>query len=114
MSFSERLKEERIKQGWSQTDLAQKVDLSYTQIGRYENHGSQPSAEVVTKLAKVLEVSPDYLLTGSKVDKPQEVNDKEFFKIFQEAERLPPDKKKELKSFLKGYLLIQNIKENYL
>jgi len=61
MSFAARLKKARVDRGLSQTELAGMVGIHYTQVGRYENKGAQPSAEV---LANALGVLLDFLTNG--------------------------------------------------
>jgi transcriptional regulator with XRE-family HTH domain len=60
MGLSERLKEARTNKGLSQSELAKKVKLHYTQIGRYEKKGAQPFADILSKLADVLDVTTDF------------------------------------------------------
>jgi len=64
-TFNERLKKTRLEKGFSKSDLANKIGVHYSQIGRYEDKGAQPSADVLTKLANALEVSSDYLMNGT-------------------------------------------------
>jgi transcriptional regulator with XRE-family HTH domain len=60
--FSKRLKDMREARGLSQTELGDRVGLSKQQIYRYEQGRGEPDASTLTKLAKELEVSADYLL----------------------------------------------------
>lgn len=66
---ADRLKAIREKRQLSQQDLADRVGLSGRQIWRYENGESDPTANVLSRLAKELEVSMDYL--AGLVDEPQ-------------------------------------------
>ena len=68
MSFAQRLKKARTDRGLSQTDLANMVGIHYTQEGRYEKKGAQPSADVLAKPANALGVSSDYLTNGTPDD----------------------------------------------
>lgn len=111
MTFSVRLKEERIKKGLTQTELAEKVGVNYTQIGRYENHGSQPGSDVLANLAKALEVSPDYLLNGSQDEQAQDINDQDLITLFKQAVLLSPKKKVLVKEFLEAFLLKNELTE---
>ncbi len=51
-NLGERIVILRKEKKLSQTELAKKVGVSYTQIGRYEIKGSQPPAEILKKIAK--------------------------------------------------------------
>lgn len=66
----ERLKEMRERRGLSQTDLEQIAGISNMQISRYESGKSEPTPEVIVKLANGLNVTTDYLL--GLVSKPEE------------------------------------------
>ena len=100
MSLSERLKEARTKKGLSQSDLAKKVKLHYTQIGRYENKGAQPSADILSKLADALDVTTDYLMSGSQDEMAEGISDKELMTQFKRIAKLPKEKKAIVKELL--------------
>ena len=75
-------------------NLRNRVSIHYTQIGRYESKGAQPSAEVLTKLATELEVSADYLMSGSTNEQAVvALEDKQLLQQFRKVELLPSDKK---------------------
>lgn len=57
-----RLKQLRLAQGLTQTDLANATGYTQGQIGRWENGDNIPSAEVIATLATTLNVTADYLL----------------------------------------------------
>ena len=50
--------------GWNQAELAQRLQISSSAVGMYEQGRREPSAEMLVRMAKVFEVSVDYLLTG--------------------------------------------------
>lgn len=50
--------------GLSQADLAEKLQISPSAVGMYEQGRREPSLDTVIALARTLEVSIDYLLTG--------------------------------------------------
>jgi transcriptional regulator with XRE-family HTH domain len=79
MGFAQRLKTTRIDKSLSQTELGNLAGIHYTQIGRYENKGSQPSADILAKLANALGVSSDFLTNGSTDELAEHtLNDKEL------------------------------------
>ena len=66
----ERMLAERIcllrrARGWSQAELAGKLQVSASAVGMYEQGRREPSLGAVVALSRVFEVSVDYLLTGS-------------------------------------------------
>lgn len=67
--LKERLKLVRKERGFTQDDLAKKVNTQKTTISNYETGYSTPSNEMLIDLAQALNVSSDYLLGLS--DNPQ-------------------------------------------
>ena len=58
-TFSHRLRNARMLQGWTQKDLAVASNLSQSAIGNYESgQRLQPSSEALIKLTRALRVSP--------------------------------------------------------
>ncbi len=60
--FRERLKEQRIKKGWSTIELASHIQATQPSIVRWENGSRVPNIESLKKLAIAFDVSADYLL----------------------------------------------------
>lgn len=62
MTLGEKLVRLRKERGWSQDDLASRVGTHTTHLSRLENGKSQPSIELLHKLARTLGVTMDYLM----------------------------------------------------
>lgn len=72
-TFSHRLRNARLLQGWTQKDLAVASNLSQSAIGNYESgQRQQPSSDALIKLTRALRVNPLWLSTGEgpMVDAP--------------------------------------------
>ncbi|WP_301342093.1 helix-turn-helix domain-containing protein [Achromobacter mucicolens] len=72
-TFSHRLRNARMLQGWTQKDLAVASNLSQSAIGNYESgQRQQPSSDALIKLTRALRVNPLWLSTGEgpMVDAP--------------------------------------------
>ena len=54
----------RRRAGLSQAKLAQRLQISASAMGMYEQGRREPSGEVLVALARELEVTTDFLLTG--------------------------------------------------
>ena len=54
----------RRRAGLSQAELAQRLQISASAMGMYEQGRRAPSAEMLVAMARELQVSTDYLLTG--------------------------------------------------
>lgn len=110
MSLNARLREERKKKSLSQQKLADLSDTHYSNIGRYERGDAKPSAEVLNRIAQVLETSPDYLINGTLEDKASKsISDNELLIQFKKVEKLPIEKKRLIKEFLDAFLFKSNI-----
>src|SRR3954452_4312411 len=66
-TIGQRLKRLRLGRGLSQRELAA-PGVSYAYISRIEAGTRQPSVKALRRLAAKLEVSADYLETGSQID----------------------------------------------
>ena len=62
MIFSERLKREREKKGWSQTELAEKIHVSRQSVSKWETGKNYPSIEVIIDLSDLFCITIDELL----------------------------------------------------
>ncbi|WNS81202.1 helix-turn-helix transcriptional regulator [Domibacillus sp. DTU_2020_1001157_1_SI_ALB_TIR_016] len=68
-----KLKYLRTERGYSITQLAKKAQISKSYLSYLEkNPGTNPSLQVLTKIAEALDTSPNYFMedTGQKADKP--------------------------------------------
>lgn len=68
MTFADRLKKLRKKRGFSQNSLAELIGVHFTQVSRYERGETKPNAEAMTKLARALDTTVDYLMSGTSDD----------------------------------------------
>jgi transcriptional regulator with XRE-family HTH domain len=62
MLQGDRLKELRESKGYTHQQLAEFLDLGTTQIWRYETGKTDPAGDILARIAKVFNVSVDYLL----------------------------------------------------
>ena len=62
MSFSKRLAAVRKERGLTQQQMSEVIGIHLSQIKRYESGDTQPSLEVLRKIALALNISADTLL----------------------------------------------------
>lgn len=62
-----RIKELRLKNGWLQSDLAEKLHVNRQTIGNYETETRGLDVETIFKLCDIFGVTADYLLGRSEV-----------------------------------------------
>lgn len=71
--IAERIKKIRIERGMTQQDLAEAIGLkSRSSINKIEQDTYEPSLEKIKKIARALNVDPDYLVFGEDDDLDQE------------------------------------------
>ena len=95
----------RKEKNMSQSDLANKVSLSYAQIGRYETKDVQPSADILKKMADALDTTVDYLINGATDEKAKaSLKDAELIRYFKDMETLPDVEKHTLIKLIGAYI----------
>ncbi|MDN7245453.1 helix-turn-helix transcriptional regulator [Planococcus shenhongbingii] len=75
MIFSERLKEEREKRGWSQAGLAEKIHVSRQSVSKWETGKNYPSIDVLIDLSDLFDITLDELLRSDKELKEKVIQD---------------------------------------
>ena len=65
MSFASRLRQAREQAGLTQLDLAEKLGVTKSAIGNYENGVSSPKWDVLVQIFDVLHVEPNFLYQDS-------------------------------------------------
>lgn len=67
MSMGERLREARNKIGYSQEEVARRIDLDRTTIGKYENDACVPSSTTLARLVEIYCTDANYILYGKEM-----------------------------------------------
>lgn len=62
--LGEKIKFLRQKARYTQDELADRLSVSKASVSAYERNLRQPSLDVIISLARIFNVSTDYLLTG--------------------------------------------------
>ncbi|WP_020677334.1 helix-turn-helix domain-containing protein [Geopsychrobacter electrodiphilus] len=89
-----RMRAKRLEMKLSQKALAEIIGISPPAINRLEKNIKAPSVDTLTKLAKALGVSTDFLL-GSGEEDAIFVDD-EIKDAFQEFKQLSPDNRQQI------------------
>ena len=114
MSVNNKIKELRKKKGWSQTELAQKMNMKNSNLSRYESGKITPSLPVLERFANVFGVSADYLLSeNDNLEEPAfvKVEDVEFYNKFKQLENLPQDDKEALNKVIESFIVKNKVKD---
>jgi len=107
MEFPKRLAELRKSQRLTQQFLADAIGINVSQLKRYEAGTSQPTLDVLRKLAVSLSVSADLLL----FDEHERDPDKELKLQFEAVSHMPPDEKKIIQALLEGMIAKHQTKQ---
>ncbi len=67
MNFGDILKKLRQDKKMTQEELAIKINSSRSNIANYENNNNMPSVEILDRLAKIFDVSTDYMLGKTNI-----------------------------------------------
>ncbi len=107
-----RLLETRKQRKLSQQQVADIAGVHFTNVGKYERAEAMPSADVLNRVAKALEVSPDFLLNGTIQDKAKNnIQDTELLLQFEKIEKLSDKKKTLVKEFIDAFILKANLQQ---
>jgi transcriptional regulator with XRE-family HTH domain len=111
-TLATRLKEARSNKNVSQQQLGKIANVHYTNIGRYERGDAIPSSDVLNKISRALEISPDFLMNGSLANKATDMlKDERLLIQFKKIEGLPEEKKSMLIEFLDGFIFKSSVKQ---
>ncbi|MDD6189551.1 MAG: helix-turn-helix transcriptional regulator [Clostridiales bacterium] len=72
MIFADKLAALRRQQGWSQEDLAEKINVSRQSVSKWESNQSMPDLQKILQLSEIFGVSTDYLLKDDMKPSGQE------------------------------------------
>ncbi|TAF83708.1 MAG: XRE family transcriptional regulator [Sphingobacteriales bacterium] len=106
MSFGKRLIQARKKKGISQEELATQLNTKGPVIGRYERDEMKPSIEAAANMAKILEVSLDWLVGNTDT----ELNTATLNRI-QDIDKLNQKDKELVFEFLDSFISNRKIKK---
>ena len=113
MSLGTRIRELRLQKRLKQAELGAIVGLTYVQIGRYEISKAKPSADMLSKLAKALDTTADYLVNDDVNDPTvtAQLTDRELLKQFKEVEQFSAEDKQVVKIFIDAFITKRHIQE---
>lgn len=101
MSFSKRLAAIRKARGLTQQQMSEVIGIHLSQVKRYESGDTQPSLDVLRKIALALNISADLLLFDEKEREPSD----ELRMQFEALSQFSPDEKKVAKELLDSLIL---------
>ncbi|SPE76100.1 HTH-type transcriptional regulator ImmR [Flavobacterium columnare] len=94
----------RKEKNWSQVELAKQINASREIISRYERNESQPSIDMIVKMANAFDVTVDFLLGQSE----NAALDKDTIERINDIQKMDSSTKNVLFNVIDTY--IQNFK----
>ena len=103
--FSFRLKQLRENAGWTQGELAAKLNLTQSTIAYYENDRKKPTLENARIIADLFNISLDYLVGSSDNKCPLAISEenKDYSassKLLKDIKALSPKSLKDLEDYI--------------
>lgn len=107
MNFGQILKQLRITKGLTQNELAKILDVSKSNISKYEAGSVEPNMSVLIRISEYFEVSVDYLLGKNAKNESAPEKENNFF-FFDENSLLQNTFAKRLKTAIEDKGLTEN------
>lgn len=101
MPFPNHLSALRKQRGLTQETLAKLIGITKTQVYRYENGSSQPTLDVIKRLAVTLSVTTDQLIFEEDERQP----DESLALLMEGVSRLDSEEKFVIRELVEGILL---------
>lgn len=115
IDIGKRIQELRKQQKLSQVELTEKIQVSKSQMIRYELKGVQPPADILNKLAEIFNTSVDFLINGNTDEKAKAaLQNTELLQRFKEVEKLPERERSVILEVLGSYLRDFKTKQAYV
>ena len=102
--FPNKLKKLRKNRGWSQGQLAQKIGADLQRISKYERGVIWPTMELMVKMAKVFDVTVDFLIRNDKDTAVGKIKNQELLSQLEEINNLPEPDQETVVSFLDAFI----------
>ncbi len=109
--FPQKLKNLRQSKGWSQGKLGQKIGIDGNRISRYERGALWPSLDLMVGLAKVFDVSMDYLVRSDKDMAISTLRNQELVRRIEQLDNIPEADQDALVRVLDAFIKKQRLEK---
>jgi transcriptional regulator with XRE-family HTH domain len=109
--FPFKLKELRKSRGWSQGQLAKKINADLQRISKYERGVIWPTMELMVKIAKVFEVSIDFLIRDDQNTAVTKIKNQKLLHQLESINNLPKEDQETVVSFLDAFIKRRKFEE---
>ena len=111
MSFNETIVRFRKQKGWTQQELADKLDMHVGQIKRYEKGSSTPSLEALKKMSLLFGTSIDDIAFNDGEGVASRRLDPELLERFEQINTLPEKEREAIKIILDSVVANYKMRE---
>ncbi|MCP4551338.1 MAG: helix-turn-helix transcriptional regulator [Bacteroidetes bacterium] len=106
MTIGMRIKRLRHERGWTQGQCALKIKAHQKQISKYERDVSMPSSKLLIRMAKIFNVSIDYLVFNDRESTySMDIADRELVQKITEIDKLSEQDKIIVKGVLDTFIV---------
>jgi transcriptional regulator with XRE-family HTH domain len=112
VTFGTKLRTLRKRQGWSQDEFGLKVGIHGRHVGKYENDKVLPNADTIIRIARLFQVSIDYLLrdeVSTVTESHAALHDQRLLRQFEAVEKMNADDQHVIGSLIDAYIKKQRI-----
>ena len=109
------LKSLRKKRGLTQEEVADKIGATKITISRYESNQRKIGGENLVKLAKLFNVTPEYILSGNENEKEIVISQDKLTKhnmAFFKAKDISDEDKKKMIELMQEFYYKQKLKKD--
>jgi transcriptional regulator with XRE-family HTH domain len=110
--FGKILSEARRRKGLTQDELAGLLGTSRRVVSYYEREVGNPNIETLTKIANILKVPIERFFEHEQTERIETPVDRSLSKRMEEAQKLPPSARNEVKKLIAALLKANRIKPN--
>ena len=96
MNVGEQIRRLRREKNFTQAELAERIGINKQNISRYESGKAEPRKSTLRKLAEVLEVTTEQLLSRGTEGENDLPEDPRLLNLLREVDRLPEKDKEAL------------------
>lgn len=102
--FTSKLKKLRHDRGWSQGQLAKKLDVNTQNVSKYERGVIIPPTDMMVKIASIYDVSLDYLLRNESNTAASKIKNQTLLRKIEEIDNLSEDDQRVLTVLLDAFI----------
>lgn len=110
-NFPDKLRVLRKSKGWSQGQLAKKINADLQRVSKYERGVIWPTMELMARLAKVFNVSVDYLIRDEENATISKIKNPTLRHQIEEVNDLPDKDQETVISFLDAFIKRRKFEE---